>query len=377
MKRSGRMAGIMVVMVSMMTPTKQAAAEHPVPGQPLTDEQVTAFARLALEGIQCEYPNKPSDVVTDATDAARSPRDMHPTFYGCFDWHSSVHGHWMLIRLAKCYPQSSVVPQIRDLLGRQLTAEKIATEVAYFQLPHNHSFERMYGWAWALRLAAELHTWDDPQALQWAGNFRPLETRIVELTRGYLPRLTYPVRTGVHPDTAFALAQILDYARTVRDEELEQQVVTFCCQKYGSDHDYPAAFEPSGEDFFSASLNEADLMRRVLGETQYAQWLAAFLPDLGRSEGRTSNLLQPLEVSDVTDGKLVHLAGLNLSRAWTQQGILAALPADDRRREVLTASIRGHADAGLAYVFSGHYEGEHWLATFAVYLLSGSGLAAP
>jgi hypothetical protein len=364
-------------MVAMMTLTNHAAAELPAPGQPLTDQQVTAFARLALEGIQCEYPNKPADVVTGELDAARSPREMHPVFYGCFDWHSSVHGHWMLVRLAKVYPQSSVVPKIRDLLDQQLTVEKIATEAAYFQLPYNHSFERMYGWAWALRLAAELHTWDDPQAVQWAENFRPLETKIVELTKGYLPRLTYPVRTGVHHDTAFALAQLLDYARIVGDAELEQQIMTFCRQKYLPDHDYPAAFEPSGEDFFSASLNEADLMRRVLGEREYTQWLAAFLPDFARPEGRTSNLLQPVAVPDVTDGKLVHLAGLNLSRAWTQQGIAAGLPANDQRSEVLTTSIRAHTDAGLSYIFSGHYEGEHWLATFAIYLLSGTGLQTP
>jgi hypothetical protein len=355
-------------------------------GQPLTDQQVAAFARLALDGIEKEFPNKPADVLLGPQSVA-SPKRVHPVFYGCFDWHSSVHGHWMLIRLLRRYPNSSVAAESRALLNRQLTSEKLQAETDYFTPKENLSFERMYGWAWALRLAAELRTWNDADAQKWAANFAPLEKRLVELIRGYLPRLTYPIRTGVHPDTAFALAQALDYARLVKGNdgnELEKQIVEFARAKYLSDRDYPAAFEPSGEDFFSPSLNEADLMRRVLPREEFVKWLEGFLPRLGTmpiSMRETNplaareeyNLLTPAIVSDITDPKLGHLAGLNLSRAWAQRGILIALPQDDPRRATLERSIEAHATAGLGYVFSGHYEGEHWLATFAVYLLTDAG----
>ncbi len=344
-----------------------------MPGDRLTDAQVAQFARLALEGIPREFPNKPSNVMA-GPESVLGPRQMHPVFYGSFDWHSSVHGHWMLVRLLKQYPQAPIAAEIRALLNRQLNTEGLAAEAAYFHDPTNKGFERMYGWAWTLRLAAELHAWDDPDARRWAENLRPLEEVIVQLTKDYLPRLTYPVRTGVHPDTAFALAQTLDYARAVGDAALEAQVVDYCRQKYQADSDYPLRYEPSGEDFFSAGWNEADLMRRVLPADEFAAWLTRFLPRLTADAAPEVNAMAPAEVSDVTDPKIVHLAGLNLSRAWTQNGVLSALPGDDPRRPILKRSVEAHTRAGLDYVFSGHYEGEHWLATFAVYLLSETGL---
>jgi hypothetical protein len=355
------------------------SADIPQIGQPLSDEQVAAFARLALKGIEKEYPNKPGDVLLGPQSVA-PPREVHPVFYGCFDWHSSVHGHWMLVRLLRLYPESSVAGDTRALLRRQLTPEKLQTEADYFTAKDNLSFERMYGWAWALRLAAELHTWDDPDARQWSANFAPLENRLVELVKDYLPRLTYPVRTGVHPDTGFALGQMLDYCRMVKSErssELEKQVIAYAREKYLADRAYPAAFEPSGQDFFSTSLNEADLMRRVLPPKEFADWLTQFLPGLGDDNSTTAGLLKPAIVSDVSDPQIGHLAGLNLSRAWTQRGIIAALPAGDPRRAVLERSIKAHSESGLGYVQSGHYEGEHWLATFAVYLLSDAGQLPP
>ncbi|WP_231956358.1 DUF2891 domain-containing protein [Posidoniimonas polymericola] len=360
-------------------PAGPLAAQPPeeatmLPGQPLSERQVGEFAHLALEGIPREFPNKPSNVMT-GPETVLGPRQMHPVFYGSFDWHSSVHGHWMLVRLAKTSPDAEVVGDARALLDRQLTAEGLAAEAAYFDEKQNRSFERMYGWAWTLRLAAELRTWPDADAQRWAANLRPLEERVVELTKDYLPRLTYPIRTGVHPDTAFALAQTLDYARAVGETELETQVVEFAKAKYLADRDYPARFEPSGEDFFSPACNEADLMRRVLPPAEFAEWLEQFLPGLGDADAPSNALLTPAVVSDVTDPKIVHLAGLNLSRGWTQNGVLAGLPADDPRRAALEASVAAHTRAGLEYVFSGHYEGEHWLATFAVYLLTESGVA--
>ncbi len=344
------------------------AETFPRKGTRLTGEQVAALARLALDGIPTEYPNKPSEVLVDDA-SLRTPRAMHPAFFGSFDWHSSVHGHWMLVRLLRLYPESPVAAEIETLLDKQLTPAKMRKEADYFtETKFDKAFERMYGWAWALRLAAELRAWDDPRAKRWSEAFAPLEETIVTLTKDYLPKLTWPVRTGVHPDSGFALAFTLDYARLAQDAALEKLIVERARAFYGKDRDYPAAYEPSGQDFFSSGLNEADLMRRVLPPAEFSAWLTAFLPDLAK--GEAGNLLTPVEVSDVTDGHLVHLAGLNLSRAWTFTGIASALPAEDPRVPVLKDAAARHLEGGFRYVFSGHYEGEHWLATFAVYALA-------
>ncbi len=357
-----------------MPPTDPAAgprAELPAAGAAMTDEQVAAFARLALDGIVREYPNKPSNVMATAADV-RSPQDMHPAFYGSFDWHSSVHGHWMLVRLLKLYPGSPVDAEARAKLAANLTEEKLAAETAYFEPKHNRSFERTYGWAWLLRLALELRGWDDPQGREWAANLRPLEDRIVELAKDYLPKLSWPIRVGEHPNTAWALAEFLDYSLATGDRELTRIAASRARDYYADDRDYPVMYEPSGHDFFSPGLLEADLMRRVLPPDDFAVWLDAFLP--GLADGGLGNLANPVEVSDPTDGKLVHLAGLNLVRAWTQRGVASALPAEDPRRAALLAAAEAHAAAGLDYVFSGHYEGEHWLASFAIYLITDAGL---
>ena len=335
--------------------------------QQLTHEQVTAFAELALKGISQEYPNKPSNVMTSADDV-QSPQQMHPVFYGCFDRHSSVHGHWMLARLLKRYPDAPVAARIRTVLNAQLTAEKLQREADYFKTKENKSFERMYGWAWALQLVAELHAWDDVDAKLWRANLRPLEDVIVELATGYLPKLTFPIRTGIHPDTGFALGMELDYARTVGNAAFAELLSQKARDFYLDDRNYPTHYEPSGQDFFSPGFNEADLMRRVLPADEFSSWLDEFLPQL-----RTNSMgpmMEPVEVSDVTDGHLVHLAGLDLSRAWTMQGIARALSSDDPRRQSLQQAVEAHAAAGMKYVNSGHYEGEHWLATFAVYYLT-------
>ncbi|MEM8866620.1 MAG: DUF2891 family protein, partial [Planctomycetota bacterium] len=232
---------------------------------------------------------------------------------------------------------------------------------------------RMYGWAWALRLAAELATWDNADATKWADHLRPLERQLVTRTKANLPRLTYPNRTGTQADTTFALSQTLDYARACCDTKLEKLVTDFGREKFLADRDYPVCFEPSGEDFFSPTWNEADLMRRLLPADEFADWLSHFLPGIGQRNAQVL-AMQPATVSDVADPRICHLVGLNLSRAWTQQGVLVALPPADPRREPLQKSVAAHASAGLGQVFSGHYEGEHWLATFAVYLLTESGI---
>jgi hypothetical protein len=354
-----------------MAPASDPPAPLPPAGPAMTGEQVAAFARLALDGIVREYPNKPSNVMATADDV-RSPRAMHPAFYGSFDWHSSVHGHWMLVRLLKLHPGSPVEEEARAKLAAHLTPEILAAETAYFEPKHNQSFERTYGWAWLLRLALELRGWDDPQGREWAAALVPLEARIVELTKAYLPKLSWPIRVGEHPNTAWALGEFLDYARAVGDTELETLAAARARDYYLGDVDYPVHYEPSGHDFFSPGLLEADLMRRVLAPDEFRRWLDAFLPGLRR--GELGNLGTPVEVSDPTDGKLVHLAGLNLVRGWTLRGVASVLPEGDRRRATLLAAAEAHARAGLEYVFSGYYEGEHWLASFAVYLLTDAGI---
>ncbi len=359
-------AEVLLAQDDQQQPPKVLAAEVKL-GDKLTGDQAAAFAYLALKGLNQEFPNKPSNVV-DSVESVKRPSDLYPAFYGCFDWHSSVHGHWLLVRLLKEYPDHPLADESRAALAEHLTKENLQREADHFAKDVNKSFERMYGWAWLLRLSAELKTWDEDVAQAWSANLQPLEDVIVGRIKDYLPKLQWPIRVGVHQDTGFALGQIFDYAKTVGDDELASLVAGKAAEYYMNDKAYPAGYEPSGEDFFSSGLNEADMMRRILPQDQFAAWLDEFLP--GLREGEAGNLLQPVGVSDVTDGKIVHLAGLNMNRAWTMRGIASALPQDDPRRQTLEESAAAHATAGLEYVFSGHYEGEHWLATFAVYVLT-------
>ncbi len=327
------------------------------------------FAKLALACIDREYPNKPEHVLDSAADA-KPPRDFHPAFFGCYDWHSSVHGHWMLVRLLKTFPDLPSRGEIRSRLAAHFTPEAIATEARYLDIKSNESFERTYGWAWTLRLAAELGTWDDADAKTWRLNLEPLAQKIAARLKDFLPKLTNPIRTGVHPNTAFALGEALDYARAAGDAELEKLVVKRAREYYGNDHACPLTYEPSGEDFFSPCLEEGDLMRRVLPRADFAKWLHLFLPGLAAGKPFP---LSPAVVTDRTDPRLVHLDGVNLTRAWTMRAIARALPGSDPSRKVLEESAAEHAAAGLARVSSGNYEGEHWLASFAVYLLTDAG----
>lgn len=336
----------------------------------MTREQASSFARLALKGLRKEYPNKPGDVLNGVKDV-KSPREMHPAFYGCFDWHSSVHGHWMLIRLLRLFPELPEGKEIREALAENLTADNLRVEAEYFSRPNTQSFERPYGWSWLLKLAEELHGWDDPDGRQWAKNLQPLTDVLVARYLAYFPKQTYPIRSGVHSCTAFGLVFALDYARTTENKPLRELIEERSRTYFGKDVDVPAAWEPDGADFFSPSLMEADLMRRVLSAREYRTWLSRFLPNLARGEPKT--LLEPAKVTDRTDPQIVHLDGLNLSRAWCLHSIATALPADDPARKVLVESAARHADAGLRRVASGDYAGEHWLASFAVYLLSTPG----
>ncbi|RIJ24525.1 DUF2891 domain-containing protein [Henriciella barbarensis] len=329
------------------------------------------FARLALDCVHREYPNKISHVM-QSDDDARAPRELTPAFYGCFDWHSSVHGHWLLVRTLNTAPDSTLEDEIRAKLAQSFTPENIEGELAYYQREDRASFERPYGIAWFLQLIAELEESDDPQLSEWRQTLRPLEDQIVANTMDWLPKLSYPIRLGTHNQTAFAFGLMLDYARTVGDEALEETLTDKIRGFHLEDVNCPIGYEPSGEDFLSPCLMEADLMRRILEPQEFAAWLSAFLPDLPE-DGR-ADWLAPGIVLDPSDGKLVHLDGVNLSRAWALEGMAAGLPEGDPRRAGLLAAAEVHKEAGIAAVSDEHYSGSHWLASFATYLESRRGL---
>jgi hypothetical protein len=338
------------------------------------DEPAAArFAALALECVHLEYPNKLAHTLASDADA-RPPRQLTPAFYGCYDWHSSVHGHWLLVRLLRQFPGAPFAARARASLARSLTPENIAGEVAYLQTPGRASFERPYGLAWLLALAGELREWDDAQAREWSATLRPLEREAAARLASWLPKLRYPIRVGEHSQTAFAFGLVHDWARTAGDDALRALVEQRSLAFYADDRECPLAYEPSGEDFLSPCLAEADLMRRVLAPADYAKWLRAFLPSIPR-DART-RWLEPGIVTDRSDPKLAHIDGLNLSRAWMLRGIASGLPARDRRIAALEAAAQEHAAAALPGVTGEHYEGGHWLGTFAVYLTTGAGRAA-
>jgi hypothetical protein len=331
---------------------------------------VERFAKLALACVHQEYPNKIGHVMQSDDDVG-PPRELTPAFYGCFDWHSSIHGHWLLARLAKMYPEAEFADAARAALAKSLTAEKMAGEAAYLAGEGRASFERPYGLAWLLCLAEELRGWDDDQAQQWAPNLAPLEATAADRIKDWLPKLYYPIRVGEHSQTAFAFGLILDWAEAAGDEEMVTLVKGAALRFHLDDLACPLSYEPSGQDFLSPCIAEADLMRRILPPGQFAKWLEGFLPQIPRDGG--ADWLPIGVVTDRADGKLAHLDGLNLSRAWMLEGILAGLPEDDSRRPALRAAADAHARAGLAAVTGEHYEGGHWLGSFATYLVTGKG----
>lgn len=332
---------------------------------------VARFAQLALDCVHKDYPNKISHVLNSDEDV-RPPRELTPVFCGCFDWHSAVHGHWLLVRLCRTCPDGAFVPAARAALNESFTADKVAAEVRYLQAEGRATFERPYGLAWLLQLCAELHEWDDPDARRWAATLEPLERIAAERFKTWLPKLSHPVRTGEHSQTAFALGLVLDWARSRGDAEMATLVEQRARHYYLNDRGANLAFEPDGQAFLSPILAEADVMRRILKPADFAAWLAAFLPQL-KADVPTGWLPVGV-VTDKADGHLVHLDGLNLSRAWMLEGIVAGLPADDARLRVLRAAVEEHRRAGLTAVSDAHYEGGHWLGSFAVYLVTQRGL---
>jgi hypothetical protein len=331
--------------------------------RPLTAPLASRFADLALAGVGREWPHAYQHLVQGPADV-RPPRELHPAFFGCYDWHSSVHGHWTLARILRLFPRIPSAARIRAALDEHLTRGHLAAELAYFESPGRASFERPYGWGWLLALAGELRMGRDPSARRWSRAMRPLERHIAESFCRYLPRLPYPVRSGVHSNTAFGMTLALDYARAADNRRLETAILTRSRAFFATDADAPAAWEPGGEDFLSPSLTEADLMSRVLPAAQYRRWLAGFLP--GLASGQPRALMIPPRLLDRSDPRQVHLDGLSLSRAWAFQRMASVMHPNAKVR----AAAESHARAGLARVSSGDYGGEHWLASFALYLLT-------
>jgi Protein of unknown function (DUF2891) len=376
MKSYSRVQRQIVCALMLIVPLMGFGAEEATPDQSTGEFDAKAaerFAKLALACVHKEYPNKIAHVLNSDADVA-PPRKLTPAFCGCYDWHSSVHGHWLLVRLVRTFPDASFASAARDALKQSLTAENLKQEAAYIRGEGRSSFERPYGLSWLLQLCAELREWDDPQAREWSANLKPLEDAAVERLTNWLPKLSHPVRIGEHDQTAFGLGLMFDYARTTKNESFAKLIRDSAKKFFLADKNCPLNYEPSGEDFLSPCLGEADVMRRVLPQKEFASWLKQFMPQIPVSE--EVEWLKVAVSPDPSDPKLAHLDGLNLSRAWMLEGILSALPDDDHRRPALQAAADEHRHAGLAAVTGEHYEGGHWLGSFAVYLTTQRGISA-
>ncbi|WP_040253892.1 DUF2891 domain-containing protein [Psychroserpens mesophilus] len=341
------------------TSESQIVKEVDIPILNLLD--ANRLAQLPIDCIQTEYPNKLNQVIGGDADL-QSPQALHPAFYGCFDWHSAVHGHWSLVSLLKQFPELNNKNKIMAMLLENMSEDNIKTEVSYFFGKHNSSYERTYGWAWLLKLAEELHTWDHPNAKILEANLQPLTDLIVDKYLEFLPKLNYPIRVGEHPNTAFGLSFAYDYAKTVGNAELLSLIEQRAKDFYGNDADCPISWEPSGFDFLSPCLEEAALMKRVLPLEEYKTWLLDFLPQLNDK----NFTIETGKVSDRTDGKLVHLDGVNFSRAWSLNEIAKDLPEYSHLKNIANQ----HINYSLPGIVGDSYEGGHWLGSFAIYALN-------
>lgn len=341
-----------------ITDLEGSKVETPVPSLNLSE--ANRLANLPIECVNREYPNKLNQTISSDEDL-NPPRELHPAFYGCFDWHSSVHGHWSLVKLAKNFPDLEKTELIRGLLSERITSDNIEMEIKYFTSEYNKTFERTYGWAWLLKLAEEIKTWDDPLARELEENLAPLADMIAEMYISFLPKLNYPIRVGTHTNTAFGLTFAYDYALETDNQELLATISQRARDFYFYDNTCPMSWEPGGNDFLSPCLEEANLMMRVLDQEEFRIWLKSFLPDLSNKDYH----LEPGIVTDRSDGQLAHLDGLNFSRAWCLYGIAEYLPEYKHLRIIAD----NHIMHSLPDITSGHYEGSHWLASFALLAL--------
>lgn len=343
------------VLTTMQTST-------PVRGVPKLNLKVAnTLAELPLHCMNTEYPNKLSQTIGSDSDL-QPPRTLHPAFYGCFDWHSAVHGHWSLVSLLKQFPNIDISEVVKARLLKNISKENIETEVQYFYGEQNKSYERTYGWAWLLKLAEELHTWDAPIARELETNLQPLTNLIVSKYIEFLPKLNYPLRVGTHTNTAFGLSFAYDYAKTTNHEALKNAITERAKYFFLNDQNCPITWEPSGTDFLSPCLEEAALMKRLLPIQEFKTWLDAFLPQL-KDKNYT---LEVGLVSDRTDGHLVHLDGVNFSRVWSLNTIAEGLPEYFHLRNI----VNQHINYSLPNIVGDSYEGGHWLGSFAIYALN-------
>lgn len=332
--------------------------QHPV----LNKAQAQLILELPVSCIEQEYPNKLGQVIGSEADL-KTPKELRPIFYGCFDWHSSVHGYWSIVKILKDFPELDADNSIRNTLDAHITEANVATELAFFRDANNLNFERTYGWAWLFVLQTELLSWkEDAQAQKWAEALDPLVKELVGKYETYLPKLNYPIRTGTHDNTAFGLSLSLDYARSVGNTSFEALILVHAKRLYEADKACPLAYEPSGHDFLSPCFEEALLMSKVYDKEAYASWINDFLPQLLSPDFD----LTPAEVSDRSDGHLVHLDGLNFSRATCLSGIAKKLDGN-----VLLENLAvKHLEHSLNNISGDHYMGSHWLGSFALYALS-------
>lgn len=325
-----------------------------------TLDEANKLIALPLHCVETEYPNKLGQTIGSDADL-QPPRDLHPIFYGCFDWHSAVHGYWSMVTLLKQFPEMDKAAEVRTILQKNLTKEKVNEELAYFQKNINKTYERTYGWAWLLKLAETLHTWDDPFAQELESNLEPLTNHIASIYKEFLPKLVYPIRVGEHTNTAFGLTFAYDYAVAVGDQQLQQLIEKRAKEFYMSDTQCPIHWEPSGYDFLSPCLEELDIMRKILPETEFKSWINDFMPELRETDYN----LEVGKVSDRSDGKLVHLDGLNFSRAWVLYGLAKQYPEYEHLKNIANK----HIAYSYPNLIGDSYEGGHWLGSFAIYAL--------
>ncbi len=343
------------------TENKSISNVETIEASVLNVEQAKRLIDLPIHCINTEYPNRLGQTIGGDEDL-QSPKNLHPAFYGCFDWHSSVHGHWSLVSLLKQFPDLENAEQIKQMLLSNISKENIEKEVAYFYGKHNKSYERTYGWAWLLKLAEELHTWDDDVARKLEHNLQPLTDLIVQKYIDFLPKLVYPIRVGEHTNTAFGLTFAWDYAMTVGDIRLKEIIAKRSKEFFLTDVECPMTWEPSGYDFLSPCLQEAAIMKRVLTKEEFSVWFEKFLPQL-----KNKNYdLSVGKVSDRKDGKLVHLDGLNFSRAWCLYTVVKDMPEYEHLKNVANK----HINYSLPNLVGDSYEGGHWLGSFAIYALN-------
>lgn len=333
--------------------------------QTLTSELVLKLSEMPLKCINQEYPNKTAHIINSASEAILTPKDLHPSFYGCFDWHSSVHGHWALVKILKENPNIKNAAQLTSIFEQSFSKEALLKEAQYFTRYNLASnFERTYGWAWLLKLDEELLTWKHPKAKVWRENLKPLIGEVVKLWVTYLPKNTYPNRTGVHPNSAFALAFAIDWARATKNKTFELNLTDKARTFYLKDENAPAYLEPDGSDFFSPSLSIADLMRRILPKDEFVVWFDKFY-----EKKSIDNISQLPIISDFNDYQIVHLVGLSFSKAWNMKGIAKVLPKNHSMKIHFEKTSEMFLEKGIPWMFKSNYGGDHWLASFALYAL--------